>query len=164
MPAGDRHHGPHVDAAAVEVDRDDRPGPLRDGGLQPGHVHQQRFRVDVDKARERATACDRFGGGGEGVRDRDHLIAGTDAERPQRQLQGIRAVAAGDRLARAAVGGELSFEVAHLLPLDEVRRGEDAVDRGLDFGSKLRVLRLEVGKRDHELAGLAGIDESLRVT
>ena len=144
---GDRHHGAHVDAAAVEVYRDDGPGPGRDRGLHSGYVHQQRLWIDVDEAWDRAAPDDRLGRGGEGVRDRDHLVAFTHVNRPQRQLERVGAVGAGHRLPHSAIRGELSFEAAHFLALDEVRGGEDTIDRRVDLRAKLLVLGPQVSQR-----------------
>ena len=88
MPAGDRHHGPHVDAAAVEVDRDDRPGPRRDRGLDQGGIDVVGVGLDVDEDGFRPGPPDGPGGGEERVGGGDDLVARLQAQGQERQEQG----------------------------------------------------------------------------
>ena len=54
------------------------------------------------------------------IRCGDNLIAGADAERHQRQQQGIGTGGHADRLAAAAVGGGRALELRHISPEDEL--------------------------------------------
>jgi hypothetical protein len=51
----------------------------------------------------------------------DHLIAGTDAQGRQRQLEGRGAVAQTDAVPGAAIGGPLGLEPVHGFAADEGR-------------------------------------------
>ena len=55
---------------------------------------------------------DRLGGGVEGERGHDHLVARADAHRPQRDRDRLGAVGDADRVPGAAVVGELALERA----------------------------------------------------
>ena len=136
VPRGNRHHRRHIDAAAVEMDRDDGPGARRDRRFQQRHIHEQGLRIDVDEAGQGAAADDRLGGRRERVRDRDHLIACANPDGAESQFQRVGAVGTGNRLAHAAVVGELRLEPRDLVPQDEIRGGEDAIDGRLQLGSQ----------------------------
>ncbi len=60
----------------------------RDRGLdETCRIDVQRARVDVHQHPRRAQVAHHFSGGGEGVCRRDHLVAGADTQRLQRQVQ-----------------------------------------------------------------------------
>ena len=61
---------------------------------------------------------DRLGGGVERERRHHHLVARPDAHRPQRDRDRLGAVGHADGVRRAAVGGELALERAHLRAQD----------------------------------------------
>ena len=104
--------------------------------------------VDVDEHRGRARRLDPGHGRHAGVRGRDHLVAGADAERPQRELDRVRARRDADRLARAAEGRELLLEGLDARAADEPPLVEDVRDGLRQVVSQLRVLAPQVEKRD----------------
>ncbi len=81
---GDGHDGVHVRRQAEQVDRADRPGPRRDGRLDPVGIDQVRVGLDVDEDRGRAGVQDRADRRVEGVADGDDLVAGFRARGPRR--------------------------------------------------------------------------------
>ena len=75
-------------------------------GLDQSGIDGQMLRVDVHDHRQCA-GCDRgIGGGGEGQRGHDHLVAPADPQRLQRDLHGDRAVGHDDAVAGALILGK----------------------------------------------------------
>ena len=95
------------------------------------------------------------GGGEEGERRRDDLVAGSDAERHQRDEQGVGARRDADRRAcTPSTARELTLEAVDLGPPDEPLAVADPGDGGEDLVAQRTVLRLEIEKRDaHARAG-----------
>jgi hypothetical protein len=108
-------HGDHRAGAAGDVARD--VVDVDEGVLVA--VHQHRLRPAADH---------RLGGGDERVRRQDHLIAGSDLEAAQRQLDRVSPVAHAHGVRHAAVGGEAVLEVAHGGGQDEGRIVRDGRD------------------------------------
>ena len=121
---------------AVEVDRQDRLGARRDGGLDVGRVDRERRRVDVDEHRRGAAVVDGRHGGDERVRRRDDLVAGADAGGQQRQVQGAGAgVGRRWRARTSQYGANSASKPATSGAEDELRALEDAEDGGIDLVS-----------------------------
>ena len=74
-------------------------------------VDAQRDRVDVAEDRLRAGLDDHVRGRRPGQRGRQHLVAGADPERDERQVHRGRAGRDRERMLDAAVGGELLLEL-----------------------------------------------------
>ena len=90
------------------------------------------------------------------MRDRDDLVAGSDPERPEREVEGVGAVRAARRLqAFAAEARELVLEGADLGAAYEGRARDDAVEGGVGLVLDRAVLRREVDERDFHATGLA---------
>ena len=70
--------------------------------------------IDVDEHRARAEVAENLGGRGEGERRGDNLVAGADAERPQREMQRAGAMRERERVFRADVAGEFILEALGL--------------------------------------------------
>ena len=64
-----------------------------------------------------AAVVDGIGGGDERVADRNHFVAGADADREQRQVERGRAVGDGARVRCAHLRGELPLERGDLRTL-----------------------------------------------
>ena len=82
---------------------------------------QVRVGVDVHQPRRGAHGADGLGGGDERVGRHDHLVAGADLERPQRERERLGARGDADGELRLAVGRELPLE-----PLDGLAERERA--------------------------------------
>ena len=93
---------------AEEMDRHDRLRLLGDHGLDLARVEVQRRRVDVGEDRRGAAARDRLGGREERERRADHLVAGADAERVEREHERVGAVGDADRVLDGEVLGRLA--------------------------------------------------------
>ena len=115
------------------MDRDDRPRSRRDRRFDQCGVDVVGIGLDVDEHRLGAGAPDGAGGGEEGVRRRDHFVAGADAAGQQRQEERVGPQRAADTASHAAVLGQLGFERFDLRAHHEHLAFEQAKDRGLDL-------------------------------
>jgi hypothetical protein len=123
-----------------------RSQPARKVGQEP-RVEVEVHRVDVKEDRARADACDGPAGREERVRARDDLVAGPDSVSHECDEERIGARGKADAMLRAAVGGDLGLECAHLGTQDEHLRRRDLEHRGVELGLQRAVLRLEVEQR-----------------
>jgi Fe-S-cluster containining protein len=153
VAAGDGAHGVHVHGQAGVVHREDGLGARRDRGLDGGGVDVQRRRVDVHQPHVRAQVAHDLGGGGEGVRGRDDLVAGADAEGFERQVQPGRGRVDRDGLdaRRAEEGGEVLLEAARLRA-----GGDPAGFQGVDDLGDFLVADLGQGEREEGQCGSGG--------
>jgi len=117
----------HVHGMAVDVDRHDGLELavallyLRfDFGADLAHVHAPGAGVAVHKDRDAAVVDDRLGAGDDGEGRHDDLVARPEAEAGDGRLEGRGAVAHGDAVFHAAVGGPFLLEF-----LDETAGGGD---------------------------------------
>src|SRR6202035_2231693 len=78
--------------------------------LDAGGIDVEGAGIDVDEHRTRAQVAENLGGRGESIRRGDNLVAGSDAERPQREVQRSGAMRKGDRVLGADILGEFAFE------------------------------------------------------
>ncbi len=99
-----------IDRSPVEVHGHDRSCASGDRRLDALRVDERRLRIDVDGHRPRSGGEDRRGGGNRSERRNDDLVAGTDAERRQRDLDGGRPARDTDELPSAERGGGLGLE------------------------------------------------------
>ena len=137
--------------AAEEVHRHDRLRPRRDAGCDVGRIEVQRDRVDVGEHRGRARAGDRLGGRVERERRADHLVAGADAHRLEREHERVGAVGDADRMGHVEVRRRLALERLDLGPEDEATRLEDLAETLFELRDERRVLRLDVDERNHDI-------------
>ena len=93
------------------VHRHDGAGALSDLLLDLIRVDEAGVRVDVGKDGRRADVQDGVRRGGEGQRRGDHLVAGADALREQRQMQRCRAGIDSDAVLRTDVRREVLLEL-----------------------------------------------------
>ena len=143
---GNRPDHVHVRDEAEQVDRADRPRPGGDGLLDLRGIDQVRVRLDVDEDRVGAGREDRVGGRREGVADRDHLVAGLEADAGEDRHQGQRAVAHRDRVLHADVLGPAGLELGDLLALGQHPALED-------LGDRIDLFLADVGTGDRDHAG-----------
>jgi hypothetical protein len=141
----DGEDGRHVGRQARIVHRHDGLGARRDRVLDRPRRDAQRLRVDVHQHHVRAEVAHHLGRGGEGVRGGDHLVAGPDAQRLQRQVQAGGGRVHCDRLERrvAQVFGECGLETLGLGPGGDPA-GFEGVD---DFGD---FLVADLGQRERK--------------
>ncbi len=100
----------HVRGVAVEVDGDDGLGALSNELGDRLRIQAPRVGIDFGQDRRCADVAHGIGSGDVRQRGDDDLVAGTDVQRQQRNVQRRRAVADGDRVARSAELGELALE------------------------------------------------------
>ncbi len=91
---------------------------------------------------------DRLGGGDEGKRGRDHLIARTDTQGAQHQLDRRRAGADSNGMPRLAVGRKRLLECTHLRPQDEAGIVDHTSNGRVDLRLQGLVLRFQVDQWD----------------
>ena len=72
------------------------------------------------------------------------LLAGADAERLERDEQGVSAVCDADAVVHTAVAGERLLELLHERAADECRLRDDRFDSGVDLRLDRVVLGLQV--------------------
>ena len=121
------------------------------GVILPAHVVRvevHRRRVDLREDRSRPAARDRLGRRVEREGRADHLVAGPDLERVERDHERVGAVRDPDRVLDAEVRGGLLLEGLDLRAEDEPPRVEDVGDSLLQLLQQRRVLRLDVNERD----------------
>ena len=136
--ARERHH------AAEQVHRHERPRPVGHPRGDVLRVEVERDRVDVGEDGRRAAARDRLGGRVEGERGADHLVAGADLHRVEREHERVGAVGDADRARHAELLGRLGLERLHVRAQDEDARVEHARDPLLDLRNQALVLGLDV--------------------
>ncbi len=103
---------------------------------------------DVDEDRLRADVADRFRSRDERVRHGDDFVSRGNARCPQRESEGVGAVADADRVLHPDERRELLFEGGDLFTQDERRRLKHACDRGIDLGGERLVLCFEIDEGD----------------
>ena len=107
---------------SVEMDRQDRLEPtgalLLDHILDPVGIQSSGCRVDVRQHRHGAGQLDSRHGGDRRMGDRQDRIAGPDAAGPERDVEGIGAVAHSDGVPHSQITGELLLERADFLTQD----------------------------------------------
>ena len=91
VPSGQVEDRVHLAADAGVVNGDNGPGARGDQALKLALVQVQRVRPDVDEHGLGAAQDEGVGGGHEGERRHDHLVAGLDVEQQGRHLQRVRA-------------------------------------------------------------------------
>ena len=101
-------------------------------------------------------AGDRLGGRVERERGADHLVAGADAHRLEREHERVGAVGDADRMRHVEVRGRLALERLDLGPEDEAARLEHLGEALLELRDERRVLRLDVDERNHDDPSVPG--------
>src|SRR5690606_29696473 len=146
----EREQGVVVGGAAEQVDHDDRAQPRAalGGGARRRGIEAVGGRVDVGEDRAGAEPRDRPRRREEREGRADHLVAGADAERLQREQQRVGARGAADRPARLDERGQLVLEGRDLLAEHERLALEDAIDRRADLLAQGGVLRAQVEEGD----------------
>ena len=143
----DRFDAAVVGALAVEVHRDHRshpPAEPRTAGqllVEQVRIEIPGLRRDVDEHRRRADIADRVGGRRERQRRGNHLVAATDTENCQRQVQGRRAARQRHRVRDTDRRGELALERVDVRPERRNPAGIEGVEQQRALGGA------DVGRR-----------------
>ena len=111
MLVGNLLDGGHVGALAVKVDGNDGLRLRRDGGLDLLRADALGVGAAIHENRGGACDPDGLGGGKEGVRVGDDLIARADAKGHEGEPDGVGAVADADGVFGAVISCQLSFEL-----------------------------------------------------
>ena len=119
MARGDRCYALHVREPSVEVHRDDRFRPRRNGELDEHRIKIACAVLDVDEHRLRANGDHRLRRGDKGVGRGDNLISGSDVQRPQNELESARSAADPVSVGCPAETAESGFELQELLAPDK---------------------------------------------
>ena len=98
--------------------------------------------IDVDEDRLRAAVQNGGRRRDEGHRDRDDLVAGSNAGGKQRQMQRRRPAVDGEAVPDIAIGGKMLLECRDLRPQHELRAFDGARDRRIDFRLDLTGIEL----------------------
>ena len=138
----------HVCGLAVDVDRYDGPGPVRDPVLHPIDIQGETLRFDIRQHWPGAQLANRLGRSPEGVGSGDHLVPLPYIQGPQHQLQGIRAVAHPDAVIDVVVVGESLFKGLHLRAQNKGAVFHDFSQGGIYLWFYLLVLEGQIIHRD----------------
>src|SRR5262249_8173883 len=99
--------------------------------------------------------------GDEGEGAGDDLVAGTDPNRAQGQLDGVGAGGDSDGLRATRGGGKLLLELSQLAAEDEVLSFGDAGQGGLNLRTQGRKLSLQIDQRDHLNGWVVHVHQSM---
>ena len=135
-PAIARHREQRIEIGRMArvMNRHDRARPRRQRRLDAFRIDVERVGADVDHHRPRADVLDDVRGRAEGHRRHDHLVAGTDAERRQRDVQAGRARVQRHQRRRAEILLQLALEAPRLWTLRDpiaAQRIEDLFTLGV---------------------------------
>ncbi len=148
VAGGDGVDRVHVCRLAVEANGHDGLGAGTDLGLDQGGVDVAGVRFDVDEHWGGADQDDDLGGGDEGERGGDDLVAGAYPQGHQADEQGLGAAGDGDAVLGAGIGGQAVFQFPHLGAEDVLAVVEDAVEIALQLGAEGVLLGLEIDEVD----------------
>ncbi len=146
----DRRDPVHRRGMSEHVDRKHRLGPGRKRALQFVRIHLSGRGVDVHEHQPRADVRYGISGGNPGIRNRDRLVARTEIEGADREVERIRARSDADRVPRPDGGGELPLEGGHGRPADEGRISDHIGHGAIDFGPQGIVLGREIDEGNHD--------------
>ena len=128
MPLRERDKRIEIDALAVKMHGNDRPGARRDRGLDLVDVHQEVILPDVDEYRPRAEDLYRRHRRHRRVRHRNDFIAGRNTRRRQRNVDRVRPAVDADAAADADIGCHVALERDPFRPEDQLPGLEDTID------------------------------------
>jgi hypothetical protein len=111
MMVGNRLDRVHIGHLTVEMDGNNGLGSGCNLCLELSRIHRERHRLDIDEYRSCTCVADRRHGRDEGEWHRDDFVAGADARREKRQMQGTRSGIDGYRMFDVAIGCELLLEM-----------------------------------------------------
>jgi hypothetical protein len=142
------HQRVEVGRLAVEVDGQDRLRPRRQPPLHLRRIERIRHGIDVREDGPRPGALDPDDRRHAGVRSRDHLVAGLDARRKERDRDRIGARRDADGMGGPAGLRERGLEALDLRREDVGAALEDACDLRVELRAQRFRLAREVEERD----------------
>jgi hypothetical protein len=142
----------HVGRLPVQMHRQDRLGPWCNRPLDQFDVDQIVVGIRVDQHRRRARVGDRQCRGDKSVGGRNHFVARTNAQRPQRQGERGGSVGDAETVFAAAKLGKRLLEVGNLVAEDELTIVDRPLDGQRDFSPYDRVLHFQINKRNRHSA------------
>src|SRR6266851_2124676 len=104
------HDRLHLRRVAVQMDGNDGARALAQSAIQLSPVHCVGIRLDIDKNGRRAHLRYSLDGGNKRMRDRNHLIAGSNMAGTQSQRDGIGSIRKANSIITAAIAGETLLE------------------------------------------------------
>ena len=148
-----RHGGLELlpgDRPAEEMDGEHGAGPARHRLRDELRSDEERFGIDVHEHRTCAAELDGVRGRGEGVGGDDHLVAGADAEREQREMDRGGSRRHADGLGRPDCPRERALERLDPRPHRQLAAGEHLRD-----GGELGIADVGPGEPDRRAAHAA---------
>ena len=141
---GDRQNGIQVRGLAKQVHWNNRFHFLATTKrlLQTLGTNVVRGWINVNHDRPRAQARHASRGGEECVGRHDHLVAGANAHRLQRQHNGVGTVGATNRVLARAIRRDFFFQLVNLWSANEILAFNHLMHHGLNFITNRGVLRL----------------------
>src|SRR5216684_599650 len=131
--------GIHIRGLATEMHGHDRARAFCDCRFNFGGIDIVGSLVRFDWNGSSSRIRHRQPGGNVSVPRDDHFIAGTNAGRPQNQVESIQAVTSADAMLRSAVRSELRLELLNLRSEDESARLCHAAVRRIELLLKFAV-------------------------
>ena len=133
---------------SVQVHGDERPRPRRHHRLDRGRRDVERVGVDVREHGHAARVVNRARRGEEGERGSDHLVAGLELQRPERQEQRVGPARARNPVRGVRQAGHCRLELPDGGTHDELLRLDDRLEGGEDLVLDGAILRHEVQQGD----------------
>ena len=152
VPPRERVQGIHVDQRAGPVRRDDRARARADRRLDRGEVDIAGDEIAIDEHGLGADLDDHVEDGEKALRRRDHLVAGTDAAKLQRDLDRGGGGRQHAGRAAAAKGGQRGLELPDPRAARELPRAQHVADAGDGGLVEDRAGELEVMGRFHRVS------------
>ena len=144
---GDAQDGLHVGRQTEHVNRQDRPGLVRNRAFNPARVDVVGTGVDIDQHRLRADVFDRLDRGCKRKRARDDLVARPDADAGNSQVQRIGAGSASHSMIHTEICGCGVFKCAYIAPEDVGSAACDLEYARIEFRGMLLVSSRQVQER-----------------
>ena len=144
MPMGNFHHFADITAKPELMNRKDSPGPGRYRSFDFGRIDIESPLLDINENGGGSREFNHVGGGNVGERRNNDLIARTDAQRPQRELQGGRPVRRGDGMSRAGEQPKFGLQPGHFRSLHK-----HAGTHHLDRSGNVFIPDVRRGEGDH---------------
>jgi hypothetical protein len=147
MPISDIHDLIHLGHLPVKMNRDDRLGPVGDGGLDRSRIDIEGRRVDVGEDGLGVRAPYAAGCREKRERRDDHLVPGADAQRHQADQNRIGAAGDADGLRTTTVSGDLLLQIENRRTDSEILGLDNSFDRRENIIANRCKLGLQIDQR-----------------